>query len=91
MERSTPLRAARRHARGQTPSNAYRDNNPFGENDWDALANEWDSKELDDWGFDVWQEPQKGEESPTNQKMHGTEMEAEKPDFFCRHVGRPYL
>lgn len=32
------------------------DNNPFGENDWDALANEWDAAELDDWGFDVWQE-----------------------------------
>lgn len=32
------------------------DNNPFGDNDWDMLANEWDSGELDDWGFDVWQE-----------------------------------
>ena len=32
------------------------DNNPFGDNDWDLLANEWDAAELDDWGFDVWQE-----------------------------------
>lgn len=39
------------------------DNNPFGDNDWDALANDWDATELDDWGFDVWQEP-KEEETP---------------------------
>ena len=40
-----------------TPSEKLRqmliqDNNPFGDNDWDALANEWDAAELDDWGFD---------------------------------------
>ncbi len=31
------------------------DNNPFGETDWDMIANEWDEAELDEWGFDVWQ------------------------------------
>lgn len=32
-----------------------KDNVSFGEWDFDALANEWDSKDLDDWGVDVWQ------------------------------------
>lgn len=32
-----------------------KDNNGFGDWDWDMLANEWDSQELNDWGLDVWQ------------------------------------
>ena len=31
------------------------DNVGFGEHDWDLLANDWDSQELNDWGLDVWQ------------------------------------
>lgn len=62
------------------------DNNPFGENDWDALANEWDSEELDDWGFDVWQEPKKKKKAqPTKDTRN--ETEAEKPDFFAAMLG----
>tara|TARA_R110000744_G_scaffold218456_1_gene337228 strand:+ start:1431 stop:1940 length:510 start_codon:yes stop_codon:yes gene_type:complete len=30
-----------------------KDNVGFGEWDWDILANEWDTKELKDWGVDV--------------------------------------
>ena len=30
-----------------------KDNVGFGEWDWDALANEWDADELNDWGLDV--------------------------------------
>jgi len=33
------------------------DNVGFGEHDWEILANEWDSLELDEWGLDVWQQP----------------------------------
>ena len=29
------------------------DNNPFGETDWDMIANEWDIEELKDWGVDL--------------------------------------
>lgn len=32
-----------------------KDNSSFGAWDWDVLANEWDSEQLDDWGVDVWQ------------------------------------
>lgn len=31
-----------------------KDNATFGEWDWDALANEWDSDELNEWGVPVW-------------------------------------
>lgn len=31
-----------------------KDNLGFGDWDWDILANEWDSVELEDWGLDVW-------------------------------------
>lgn len=30
-----------------------KDNIGYGENDWDALANEWDEQELIDWGLDI--------------------------------------
>ena len=30
-----------------------KDNVGFGEWDWDQLANEWDAKELADWGLDI--------------------------------------
>ena len=30
-----------------------KDNIPFGEPDWDALANEWDETELMDWGLEI--------------------------------------
>jgi len=29
------------------------DNVGFGEHDWDILANDWDSEELEDWGVDI--------------------------------------
>ena len=32
-----------------------KDNVAFGEWDWDILADEWNSKELSDWGLAVWQ------------------------------------
>jgi NADH pyrophosphatase NudC (nudix superfamily) len=31
-----------------------KDNVGFGEWDWDALANEWDAEQLQEWGLDVW-------------------------------------
>lgn len=31
-----------------------KDNVSFGKWDWDMLANEWDTSELEDWGMDVW-------------------------------------
>ena len=64
------------------------DNNPFGENDWDALANEWDSEELEEWGFDVWQEPKEDKQSNKSKEQGKTdEDETEKTDFFAMMLG----
>jgi ParB-like nuclease domain len=32
-----------------------KDNVGFGEWDWEVLANEWDSEQLNDWGLEVWE------------------------------------
>lgn len=32
-----------------------KDNVGFGDWDWDILANSWDTKQLKEWGLDVWQ------------------------------------
>ena len=38
-----------------------KDNASFGDWDWDLLANEWNNKDLLNWGIDVWQ-PEEEEE-----------------------------
>lgn len=32
------------------------DNNPFGDNDWDAFAQDWSRDEVEEWGFETWKE-----------------------------------
>lgn len=60
------------------------DNNPFGENDWDMLSNEWDGEELDDWGFDVWQEDKERDKTAPK---HEKEERQDKADFFDMMLG----
>lgn len=51
---------------------AIKDNNGFGEDDWDVLANEWDAEELQDWGMEL----------PTDWDLDGGEhTEAAEDDF----------
>jgi hypothetical protein len=47
---------------------AIKDNNEFGQNDYDLLANEWDESELEEWGVE---EPY---ESNENADDYGTEF-----------------
>lgn len=49
------------------------DNNPFGETDWDMIANEWDIEELKDWGVDL---PESWNTSEAEEQK-----EAEEDDF----------
>jgi len=37
---------------------ATKDNIPYGEWDWDLVANEWNTDELNSWGMEIW-EPEK--------------------------------
>ena len=51
---------------------AIKDNNGFGQDDWDILANEWDAGELQDWGMEL----------PTDWDLDGGEhTEAVEDDF----------
>ena len=45
-----------------------KDNVGFGEWEWDILANEWDEKELNEWGLDLWQPSEDEEEQPKEEK-----------------------
>lgn len=53
-----------------------KDNIGYGDWDMNALANEWDSQNLDDWGLDVWQDnsdgdnSKSGNSSPTNASLN---------------------
>lgn len=49
------------------------DNNPFGETDWNRIANEWDVEELKDWGMDF---PADWDTSETEEQK-----KAEEDDF----------
>lgn len=59
---------------------AIKDNNGFGEDDWDILANEWDAEELADWGVEL----------PTDWDMEDepepTDLDADRQakDFVCK-------
>lgn len=64
--------------------NAYiiLDNSGFGDWDWDALANEWDSQQLTDWGVDVpnWDDEASEEEQP----REDDDLDEEKDSIECR-------
>ena len=57
---------------------AIKDNNGFGEDDWDILANEWDAQELEDWGVEL----------PMDWDVDGepTDLDADRQakDFVCK-------
>lgn len=64
--------------------NAYiiLDNSGFGDWDWDALANEWDSQQLTDWGVDVpnWDDEANEDEQPSEDD----DFDEEKDQIECR-------
>lgn len=64
--------------------NAYiiLDNSGFGDWDWDALANEWDSQQLTDWGVDVpnWDEEASEDEQPSDDD----DFDEKKDSVECR-------
>lgn len=56
-----------------------KDNIGFGENDWDVLANEWDSVELEDWGLELpifgdFEEPKEQGEKEEKRCPHCNEL-----------------
>jgi site-specific DNA-methyltransferase (adenine-specific) len=53
-----------------------KDNVPYGENDWDLLANEWDIDELTDWGLEL---PDFIQEEPEVEEDEAPEVSTEPP------------
>jgi hypothetical protein len=45
LEKDTPV--------GKLRAYAIKDNVSYGENDWELLANDWDTNELMEWGMDI--------------------------------------
>lgn len=58
-----------------------KDNVGFGEWDWDILANDWDSSQVEGWGLDVWQDPIEEDDLPEDTK------EKDQKDF-CEYCGK---
>ena len=61
-----------------------KDNGAFGSWDWDALANEWDSLPLNEWGVSMWKMPEESESEPSNLDLSESEIEARNKDFFVK-------
>lgn len=66
-----------------TPSDKLReytikDNNGFGENDWDLLANEWDVEELEDWGTEL---PEDWGNPPTSQEVEEDDFDEDNDEI----------
>jgi len=53
--KEVPVTIAKGLTEEQKREFVIKDNASFGEWEWDVLANEWNTQELDDWGIDVWQ------------------------------------
>lgn len=59
-----------------------KDNVGFGEWDYDMLANDWDAKDLDDWGVDVWQDELNPDELGTDFSLNdGDKSQFERMAF----------
>lgn len=66
-----------------------KDNVGFGEWDFDALANEWDIEDLNEWGADLWQ-PDAGFGGGGDGTGGGTKSEPENGSLHDRFVVPPF-
>ena len=57
-----------------------KDNEAFGQNDWDILANEWDTEELQNWGMDC--SFLGGADDTDIDDLFDTEQKKEKEDAY---------
>ena len=70
LDAETPIEKLRQYA--------IKDNENFGEYDWDVVANEWDTAELEDWGVELptdWGAELEGEEiNNSNKEIEDAEI-----------------
>ena len=61
-----------------------KDNANFGQWDFDALANEWDSQDVVDWGVDVWEEAAEEEEGKGKDVQEDEAPEVKEGEAVCK-------
>lgn len=59
-----------------------------GEWDWEALANEWDTEQLDEWGLEVWQAE---DNMSNNNEYQGLDQLGKLDKFMDAELKRLYL
>ena len=64
-----------------------KDNVGYGEWDMDALANEWDTEELVDWGLDLWEDKSNSESGNSSSSLPNSAPES---SLFDRFVVPPF-
>ncbi len=68
-----PVKVAKGLTEAQKKEFIIKDNVGFGEWDWDLLANDWNEKQIEEWGLDVWQ--QEEIEEPQFDELNGEEKD----------------
>jgi len=63
---------------GKNPRFIIQDNASYGEWDYDALANEWDATDLNEWGIDLWNQEEDEEPQPQSQ---GIKIDFDHSDY----------
>lgn len=87
---TTPVIKASELSEAERREFIIKDNVGFGDWDMDALANEWDSEELDDWGVDVWQPNNWNEQGDGNDNTSAASNETEKGSLQDRFIVPPF-
>ena len=62
----------------KNPRFIIQDNASYGEWDYDALANDWDATDLNEWGLDLWDQEEESEPQP---KAQGIKIDFEDQDY----------
>ena len=73
--KEVPIKIAKGLSEKQKQEFIVKDNVGFGEWDWSMLANEWDNRDLSEWGMDVWQPEKEVDYSILDQLDMGNTLE----------------
>lgn len=76
LPKCTPIKKLREYS--------VKDNISFGDNDWDAFANEWELAELSEWGLETWEMADLlsgDDDTDVDQSGCSTDIEATEDDF----------
>lgn len=68
----------------QLKAYTIKDNNGYGEWDFDLLANEWDAIDLDNWGVDVWPDEAPALDDPISPDAADDDSDENAEPIICR-------